>query len=923
MNKRSKYFLAVLCMFFFLPIMGMGKKEKIYLQNLRCELSVNPLGIDVVKPRLSWEIYGNGRGIEQTHYQIVVASSKEKLLNGIGDIWNSGKVKSDQSIHVVYAGSVLKSGSKYFWRARVWTNKGASSWSKVQYWTMGLLNPEDWKAAWIGLDRSFPWDNAKAQFSRLSARYFRKEFKCTKNIQSATVFICGLGYYQLYLNGRRIGHQVLTPSPTDYTKSVLYNTYDVTDDVKTGKNAIGTILGNGLFFTMRQNYKTYKIRNFGFPKMILQLEIKYADGTKKTIVSNSSWKVTADGPMRTNNIYDGAEYDARKTMPGWNTVAFNDTTWLPVELVSAPGGRLKAQMSEKVKVMDTINPVTIHYLRPGVYIMDMGQNMAGWIKMKVKGKRGRQVTLRFAETLQQNGELATTNLREAKATDVYTLSGEGLEVWEPAFVYHGFRYVEITNYPGIPDKANFSGMVVYDGLKTTGNFESSNTLLNKIYHNACWGINSNYKGLPVDCPQRDERMPWMGDRTMSSYGESFIFGNAKLYAQWLEDIDEAQTADGIIPDVAPAFWKYYIDDVAWPAAYFQVAEMLYHQYGLLRPIEKHYPSMKRWVRHIERSYMENYLIYDDKFGDWCMPPKYTELIHAKEPSRITDGTLIGTAYYYHILDLMSRFAERLNKKEDRLEYLTLAGKIRSAFNKKFLNKTTGQYSNNTVTANLLPLIFGITPQAYLQEVFDNIVKKTIKAYDRHISTGTLGTQWIMRGITKYGRPDLAFSIVNTTEYPGWGYMVANGATTIWELWNGDKANPWMCSRNHVMLLGDLVVWYFEDVAGIKSSVTAPGFKQIIMKPQLTDSLQFVDASYHSVHGLITSNWEKNDKAFYWDISIPGNTSAVVYLPASSPQSVTENGISIDNADNVKFEKMKNGFAIIKLKSGHYEFKSLL
>src|SRR5699024_3236955 len=472
------------------------------------------------------------------------------------------------------------------------------------------------------------------------------------------------------------------------------NTFDVTDKIKDGENAIGAILGNGLFFTMRQNYKTYKIRNFGYPKMLLQLEVQYKDGSKKTVISDGSWKVTADGPIRTNNIYDGSEYDARKELEGWSRVGFNDNNWPPVELVSPPDGQLMAQMDEKVTIKDTVQPVSIHYLRPGVYIMDMGQNMTGWLKMHVKGASGRKVTLRFAETLQSNGELATANLRDAKVTDVYTLKGEGEEVWQPSFTYHGFRYVEITNYPGQPLIEDFSGMVVYDDLRTTGHFHTSNSLINKIYQNAFWGVSGNYKGIPVDCPQRNERMPWLGDRAVSSYSESFIFDNANLYEQCLNNIEQSQTEKGVIPDVAPAFWKYYTDDITWPSTYFQVADMLYHQYGEVRPIKKHYSSMKKWVNHIREKYMDHYLIPKDKYGDWCMPPKHIELIHAKDSSRITNGTLLATAYYYHILRLMNKFAGLLNKPSDAKYYEQLAEKIRKAFNQKYLDKNTGEYDNN-------------------------------------------------------------------------------------------------------------------------------------------------------------------------------------------------------------------------------------
>lgn len=923
-RKGIAVFIIMAALFFFVPLFCKGDGgSDLHIINLRCEMLVNPEGIDVIHPRLSWEIVSKERNIIQEAYQVLVASSEEKLNKNIGDIWNSGKINSAHSVNVIYSGRKLKSTMDCFWKVKIWTNKGESIWSETAHWSMGLLQQNSWKAKWIGLDRSFPWDSAHSKFSRLSARYFRKEFNVRKNIRRAMVYVTGLGYYQIYINGHRIGNQVLTPAPTDYTKSILYNTYDVTHEIKSGENVIGTILGNGYFFTMRQNYKPYKIKNFGYPKMLLQLEIQYEDGSRQRIVSDTTWQVTADGPIRTNNIYDGEDYDARKEMKGWNTTSFNDNNWLPVQLVSSPGGKLDAQINEKVKVMDTIKPASIHYLRPGVYIMDMGQNMAGWIKMKVQGEGGRQVTLRFAETLQANGEIATANLRDAKATEVYTLSGNGEEVWQPSFIYQGFRYVEITNYPGVPVVSDFTGEVVYDGLTTTGSFKTSNQTINQIYHNAFWSICSNYKGIPVDCPQRNERMPWLGDRAVSPYGESFIFDNEKLYAQWLNDIERAQTKEGVIPDVAPGFWHYYTDDITWPSTYFLVAEMLYRQYGDLLPVEKHYASMKKWLNHISEKYMTNYLVHKDKYGDWCMPPAHLELIHAIDSSRITNGELIATAYYYHVLTIMEGFAQVLHHPSDAQQDSLLAEKIKQAFNQKYLNTKTWQYSNNTVTANILPLYFGMTPPADRQKVFKNVADEITRVYHNHISTGVIGTSWLMRVLTAYGRPDIAYDIAATLTYPGWGYMTANGATTTWELWNGNKANPEMSSRNHVMLLGDLIVWLYEDIAGIKSNRNAPGFIKIIMKPELIDSLHFVNASYHSIHGLIKSDWRRSNQHFYWNISVPGNTRAVVYIPTYDIKTITESGKDISHSKSIDFLEMKGGRAVFEIGSGNYAFESVL
>ncbi len=739
--------------------------QHIQLQNLRCEMLTNPLGIDVTAPRLSWEISGTQRGILQTAYQVLVASTPQKLAANEGDLWSSGKVNSNRSVHVAYAGKPLQSRAACYWKVRTWTTKGASDWSAPAQWSMGLLSPQDWQAKWIGMDRGFPWDSAQSKFSRLSARYFRKTFAVKAPIKKATAYVSGLGWYELYLNGQRIGDQVLAPAPTDYRKSVLYNTFDVTTALQQGNNAIGTVLGNGRFFTMRQAYKPYKIRTFGYPKVLLQLEVEYTDGTRQTIVTDNSWKFTADGPIRTNNEYDGEEYDATKELPGWNTTKFDDSQWLQPQLVEAPGGQVRAQMNERMRVMEIIHPIAIKTLRPGVQILDMGQNMVGWLQIKVKGKRGDQVTLRFAETLQADGSLYVANLRDAKVTDVYTLKGDGLETWHPAFVYHGFRYVEISGHPQTLTLNDFEGQVIYDGINTTGTFTSSDTTLNQIFKNAYWGIRGNYKGMPLDCPQRNERMPWLGDRATGAYGESFLFDNAKLYAKWLDDIEESQTEAGAIPDVAPAYWNYYSDNITWPGTYILVANMLYEQFGDERSIAKHYNSMKRWLAYMRGKYMKDYIFTKDKYGDWCVPPESQELIHSKDSSRTTEGALLATAYYYRLLTLMERFANILHQPQDAKEFAALQQKIGEAFNKKYFNNTTAQYSNNTVTANLLPLYFDMTPAAKRDEVFHNIVQKIEQEYHGHISTGVIGTQWLMRSLSRRGQQDIAYHMAANRDYP--------------------------------------------------------------------------------------------------------------------------------------------------------------
>ena len=887
---------------------------RVEVSNLLCERNENPYGIDVPHPRLSWELAGNKRGVCQKRYRILVASSWEKLKHNEGDLWDSGEVETDESVFIPYQGTPLTSRQECYWKVKVTMNDSTSLWSEPAMWTMGLLNADDWEAQWIGLDKTFDWEAPTQDNTRMSARYFRSEFDVKQKPEKATIYLSGLGLYKLYINGRKVGRQELSPTPTDYNKEVKYNTFDVTELLKKGENAIGIVLGNGRFFHMRRT------GSFEYPKLIAQLEITSKDGSRQVVTSGAGWKATANGPIVANNEYDGEEYDARKEMPGWSETGFDDSQWLEAELVSPPKGELGAQLNKNITVMDSIAPVGLWKLKEGTYILDMGQNMVGWLRMKVKGEQGTQVSLRFAEFLNEDGTINQENLRGGLANDKYTLKGKGTEVWEPSFTSHGFRYVEITGYPGEPHKDDFEGRIVYDEMRRTGSFECSDSLLNRIYQNACWSIQGNYRGMPTDCPQRTERMGWTGDRAIGSYGESFVFDNNNLYAKWVNDIRVTQREDGSVSDIAPSYWSYYTDNMTWPGTYLIVSDVLYRQYGNMESIQKHYSSMKKWVYYMRDKYLnEEHIMPRDIYGDWCTPPEDPTFNDPKDPSLITDKELIGTAYYYHMLDLLAKFAGLLGYEDDIREYESQLPVVKAAYNNKFLNKERGYYSNNTVTANVLSLAFGLVPQAYRETVFENMIDRTVNEFDGHISTGVIGCQWLMRELTKGGRPDVALRMLQKTDYPSFGYMIKKGATTIWEHWNGDGMEKWIDSQNHVMMLGDLIIWLYENLAGIKSDESACGFKKIIMKPELTDELRHVKASYHSVRGLIRSSWESTDDAFRWDITIPCNATALVYLPAEELSDVSEGGKELDAVAGVTFVKKDGRYIVVELVSGDYAF----
>ncbi|RZK60768.1 MAG: alpha-rhamnosidase [Pedobacter sp.] len=882
-------------------------------------------GVTKIHPRLSWQIESAQRNVSQTAYQIIVASSMAAIGQNKGDVYDSRKVNSNQSINIAYPLVNLLSCRPYYWRVRVWTSKGASKWSATGKWSMGILNDSIWKADWIGTEKMLKTDDPYNPFTRLAARYLRKELTVSVKPIRATAYIAGMGLYELYVNGLKVGKHVLSPTLKEYNKEIPYNTLDVTAYFKKGSNAIGVILGNGRYFTVRYSKDggmaagNAPSTHYGLPMLKMQVLLEYANGTKELITSDRSWKATSNGPIIANNEFDGEEYDANKELTGWSLPNYKDKDWYKVSVVTPASNKLVTQVNENIAVKDNIVPKTIHQTKNRSYILDMGQNMVGWLKIKVRGKKGDTITLRFAETLKNADSLFLANIRSAKVTDKYVIKGTGEELWEPRFVFHGFRYAEVRGLKYQPKKEDFTGRVVYDDLPTIGLFQTSDKTINQVYKNAYWGIIGNYRGMPTDCPQRDERMGWLGDRSVSSYGESFVFDNSRLYAKWMDDIEAAQKESGSIPDVAPTYWKNYTDNVTWPITFLVIPEMLRKQFGDTVTYQKQYPNMKKWMLYMWDTYQVDDMVQKDTYGDWCLPPENLNIIFSLDTNRNTKGPVIGAAYYYYALSLMKKYADRLKNSADYALFDGMAKKVRAAFNAEFYNQDGGFYANNTVTSNLLPLTFGIVEEKNREKVFRQIVDRTLNLYQGHVSTGLIGGQWLMRGLSDNGRPDLAYKIVTNTTYPSWGYMAAQGATTIWELWNGNTADPAMNSGNHVMLLGDLLVWNYEYLGGIKTDQQDVAFKKIIMDPYLAPALTFVNASTTSPYGKIVSNWKKNGKNFSWEVSIPSNCKAILAFPVSSFSAILENNRKLSGINEIKYLRTENGKTYVEVASGNYVF----
>ncbi|MBR4135824.1 MAG: family 78 glycoside hydrolase catalytic domain [Bacteroidales bacterium] len=889
--KRILFLLSVVLVLAVLPAEG----QVITIVQPTVEFQDGSQPLATSQPRFSWKYDAAPQlqNVRQTSYRIIVGSTEENVRNGIGDLWDTQAVPSDRMLLIPYEGKPLHSRDKAYWKVIATLTYGNSeeeqqtvqTESKVNYFEISLLDADDWYAQWISFNYD---DDSLVQKTRIAARYLRKEFPLRDEIREARLYISGLGQYSAFLNGTEVAPQeILKPALSDFRKRVYFNAYDVTRLLQKGDNAIGVILAGGRYMTMRYDPAEEdwggltNIIHYGTPRLILQLEVTYQDGTSERIVSNESWQITNLGPIRTANEFDGETYDGRMDLGDWTTAGYTDYRWQRAQSTYPPEGRLMPQPNPNICIQDTVRPRTL-FRKGDSWILDMGQNMVGYLEMSALGLReGDTVTLRFAETLASDGTLYTENLRYAEVTDRYIVchpdkTAKATVQWHATFSYHGFRYVEITGLREKPRSDDFQGLVMYDEMATTGTFESSDEILNAVYRNAYWGIRSNYRSMPTDCPQRDERMGWTGDRTTGNYGESYIFDNHRLYAKWLIDGEDSQWYSGSLSDVWPNYWRRYTDNMTWPGAIITVADMLYTRYGDIEPIWQHYEAMKRWMRYMKRSYMVDGILTRDCYGDWCMPPESPEMIHSQDSSRITEAAAISTPFYCHLAGMMVRFADLLALPEDAAYFRNEVALSTAAYNRQYLNWETGQYANNTVTANILPLWFGMVPKELEKKVFANIVEKTEQDFNGHVSTGVVGIQQLMRTLTEHGRGDLALKIATNDTYPSWGYMVRNGATTIWELWNGNTADPSMNSGNHVMLLGDLILWDYEYLGGIRA--LEPGYHKIMLKPYPVGNLQSVRCTYESVSGRIESSWRREGDTFLWDIVIPANTEADVYVP---------------------------------------------
>jgi alpha-L-rhamnosidase len=843
---------------------------------LRCEYLANPMGIDVAKPRFFWVVEHPERGQVQSAYQIVVSADPKVAT---GDIWDSGKVASSKSTQVVFAGKALETGKSYFWKVRTWDRGGLESpWSGTARFDTGLFDKGEWKGIWIG-----------------KKNQLRKEFSLKGRVKRARAYIAGLGYYELRINGRKAGNRVLDPAWTTYDKRVLYATYDVTMSLRDGANAVAVTLGNGW----------YKSR-----ALLLQLNIEMEDGTAVSVVSDTTWKA-ADGPIVEDSVYNGESYDSRRETPGWERAGFDDKDWPAAEAVKGPAGVLSAQMLPAIQVVDTIVPLGMTNPKPGVCVFDMGQNFSGWARLRVQGPRGTDVRLRFAEMLFDDGMINQDNLRSAQAEDHYILSGEGEETWEPRFTYHGFRFVEVTGFPGTPKLDSVRGRVVHSAVEPIGSFAASKDILNGLQRIITWGQKTNLHSIPTDCDQRDERMGWMGDAQGTAEEAIMNFDMAAFYTNFMRDIRDVQDEKGRITDTVPHIWGSRPADPAWGTAYPLICWYMYRYYGDTRILEEHYDGLKKYLDFL-KSTAEGGVLKWSHYGDWVAIEK-------------CPGSIVSSFYYYYDTRILADAARVIGKTSDAALYDKLAADIRTAFNKEFYNPKTGDYADGTQTANALPLFLDIPTEKEAGawgRLFDDVVYK----HDSHLTTGIIGTKYIMELLTRSGAADLAYDIAVRTDYPSWGYMIGNGATTLWELWQRREGSS-MNSHNHPMF-GSVGAWLYKALAGINLAPETTGFERILIQPQMVRDLTHASGSTMTVRGEVACAWSRTERSVRVEVTIPVGSEAEVVIPKLGIRDVrvTESGKTIWTGDKfiagpagITAAEDKDGAIRVRTGGGRYTF----
>jgi alpha-L-rhamnosidase len=912
---------SIFCLIFLSTLLS---KASIRPTRLTCEYLTDPISVDIKEPRLSWVNIAddNERGQFQASWEIRVASSKEGLISDNPDLWKSGRVVSNESVNIVYKGKQLTSEQNCWWQVRVWDINGKlSDWSEPASWSMGLLRAEDWKAVWIGS----PWQNEfqiprlkypgeKTDSSKVTsdpAPMLRKSFHINKEILSARAYVTGLGYFEMYVNGKKVSDDVLSPNLTLYGKRsdlgeigvmiknnfreyrVMYLTYDISKLLKQGENVAGAILGNGFY-----NPRSYWTQGYGSPRFIAQIHIRYTDGTEQLVLSDPTWKVTKS-PVIMDQVYDGEFYDARLEQAGWCSPGFNDSGWEKATLRKAPEGSLEAQLSPTDKVMEKLKPKKIERLGMGHYTVDFGQEISGWLHLlNIKGESGRKIDIKYI-------------CESPMGANSYTMKGGGPESYAPRFTWFVFRKVEITNWPGELHPEQINAEAVYSNIETTGRFECSNTLFNKI--NKIWWrsqTDNMHGGVASDCPHR-ERSPYTGDGQVSCVTVMHNFDARTFYTKWIRDIWGAQNPEnGYVPNGAP--WQPGCGGgVAWGAAINIMPWEFYVQYGDIKMLSDNFDAMQGYIKYM-LTWTDGLGIMLSQAPDKNKPNEWMNLGDWCSPGKLPPVEMVHTFYLWRCADLTARAAKALGKSNESDEYFKLAERTKNAFQNKFYNAEKGSYGPNG--GNIFALKMGVP--ANQQDQVLTALKADIAANGGHLDTGIFGTQFFFEVLSDYGLQELASEAMNQHTQPGFGWWIDQGATTTWERWDGKD------SRNHPMFGGG-IVWFYRKLAGMNADPEMPGYRNIIFKPQPSKDVSYASYSNQTSYGQASVRWEKKDGKFTMEINVPVGSTATVYMPASSASGLTESGKTIEKDKYISFSGMENGYAMLKVASGKYSFGSSL
>lgn len=937
--------------------------------HLRVEYVDNPIGIDVQSPRLSWRVESEAKGAKQTAYRILVASSPQILEQGIGDLWDSGRIDSDQTLFVPYAGRPLQSRTQCYWKVRVWDNgsdettkqdQGTSNWSQPATWSMGLLDASDWSADYISYADPDPAHQDPKTLHLPAARQYRKDFHAEKAIKRATVYATALGIYELHLNGQRVGDAYFAPGWTDYDQRAYYNTYDVTDMVTSGENAIGAWVADGWYsgyvgfglLTGMGTEKTGRAIYGKTPAVMVQLEIEYADGTKSIVGTDKTWKVTGDGPIQEADLLMGEAYDARNELSGWSATGFDDQDWQTAVLAEEngssvvtfyqrrnpanPGDKVPNVGEEKdlgftrpqleafpglpVRITEEVAAKIVTKREDGIYIFDLGQNFAGVIRMKVKGPAGQKIRIRYGEMLHPDGRLMTENLRKARATDFYTCRGDDDgETFQPRFTFHGFQFVEVSNFPGEPTLDSVTGLVMHSDTPMTSTFQCSDPMVNRLYQNVLWTQRANFLDLPTDCPQRDERMGWTGDAQAYIATAAYNADIGAFYTKWLRELMESQRPSGVFPGYAPFPFQHGWDfGTAWADAGVICPWTMWQVYGDTGVIETCWEPMTKFMQWREETSVNDLGIsHGNPWGDWLSQGQKTPLDY------------VDSVYLAISAKMMSEMAAAIGREEESAKYRDQFQRTKAAFAEKYLRED-GSINVDTQSAQALALFADLVPTVLRHQTGKHLANM-LETNGNRMATGFLGTRPLLPVLSDSGQHDLATFLLQSREFPSWGYEIRNGATTIWERWDSytkedafGRHNAAMNSFSHYAF-GAVCEWMFRTLAGIQSD--GPGYKKIIIRPNppspgsnaMHDPIDWVQASYDSIRGTIRSDWKLDGDRFDLVVEIPANTTAKVYLPTNDASSITESGDAISDHALVKLIEKSDDHCVVQVPSGNYAF----